>query len=88
MVHSHKKWKDSLKTQAVLLIFLDWQYRAYLKTAKNGDFCEELRSENDFEAVLTTFCCNDPCAIASETVQKIATDQGEYHKCSSCVIIC
>ena len=25
--------------------------------AKNGGFCEELFSENDFEAVLVKFCC-------------------------------
>ena len=61
-------------------------YRAYIKTAKNGDFCEELLSENDFEAVLATFCCYDHGAKASEAVQKITTDQKEYCKCSSCVI--
>ena len=38
--------------------------------------------ENDFEAVLTTFCCYDYGANASETVQKIATYQKDYHKCS------
>ena len=32
-------------------------YRKYIKTAKNGGFCEELPSENDFEAVLVNFCC-------------------------------
>ena len=32
-------------------------YRKYIKTAKNGGFCEELLSENDFEAVLINFCC-------------------------------
>ena len=36
--------------------YLRWPYRAYIKTAKNGDFCEELLSENNFEAVLATFC--------------------------------
>ena len=70
------------------LKYLGWPYRAYIKTAKNGDFCEELLSENDFEAVLATFCCYDHGAKASEAVQKIATDQKEYRKCSSCVIIC
>ena len=70
------------------LKYLGWPYRAYIKTAKNGDFCEELLSENDFEAVLVTFCCYDHGAKASEAVQKIATDQKEYRKCSSCVIIC
>ena len=43
--HSHKKRKDSLETRAVLLIFLlerkylGWPYKAYIKTAKNGNFC-------------------------------------------------
>ena len=51
-------------------------------------FCEELLSENDFEAVLATFSCYDHGASTSEAVQKIATDQKDYHKCSSCVIVC
>ena len=55
---------------------------------KNGQFCEELRRENDFESVLASFCCYDYGAKASEAVQKIATDQKEYRKCSSCVTIC
>ena len=50
--------------------------------------CEELLCENDSEAVLATFCCYDHGAKASEAVQKIATDQKEYRKCSSYVIIC
>ena len=58
--HSHKKQKNSLKKWAVLLIsslefeILGWLYRAYIKTATNGDFREELLSENDFEAALAT----------------------------------
>ena len=55
--------------------YLGLPYRAYIKTARNGSFCEELLSENDFEVALTTFCCYDHGANASETVQKIATDQ-------------
>ena len=43
------------------------------QNSKNGDFCEELLSENDFEAVLVNFCCYDYGANASETVQKIST---------------
>ena len=70
------------------LKYLGWPYRAYIKTAKNGNFWEELLSENNFEAVLATSCCYDHGAKASEAVQKIATDQKEYRKCSSCVIIC
>ena len=70
------------------LKYLRWPYRAYIKTTQNGDFWEEFRSENDFEAVLATFCCYDHAAKVSEAVQKIATDQTEYRKCSSCIIIC
>ena len=40
---------------------------------KNGAFCEELLSENDFEAVLVNFCCYEYGANASEAVQKIST---------------
>ena len=82
--HSHKKREDILETQAVLLNlnlkYLGWSYRAYIKTAKNGHFCEELLSENDFKAVLATFCCCDHGSKASEAVQKIATDEKEYRK--------
>ena len=35
------------------LKYLGWPYRAYIKTAKNSDFREELLSENDFENI---FC--------------------------------
>ena len=57
-------------------------------TAKNGNFCDEFLGENDFEATLATFCCYEHGAKASEAVQRIAADQKEYRKCSSCVIIC
>ena len=70
------------------LRYLGWSYRGYFKTAKNGGFCEELLNENDFEAALATFCCYDYGPNASEVVQKIATNQKDYHKCSSCVIVC
>ena len=42
-------------------------------------------SENDFEAVLANFSWYG--AKASEAVQKIATNQKEYRKSSSCVAI-
>ena len=70
------------------LKYLGWPYTEYIKTAKNGGFCEELLSENNFEAVLATFCCYDYGAKASEAVGKINTDQKDYHKCFSCVIVC
>ena len=65
-----------------------WPYREYIKTAKNGGFCEDLLSENNFEAVLATFYCYDYGANAFEAVQKIATDLKDYCKCSSSVIVC
>ena len=79
--HSHKKRKVELEMSG-------WPYREYIKTAKNGGFCEDLLSENNFEAVLATFYCYDYGANAFEAVQKIATDQKDYHECSSCVIVC
>ena len=63
---------------------LNMKYLGYNKTAKYGAFCEELLSENDFEVLsVVYYCAND-----SEAVQKIATDQKNYHKCSSCVTVC
>ena len=58
------------------------------KNNKNGGFCEELRSGNNFDAVLATFCCYDYGVNASEEVQMIATDQKDYQKCSSSFIVC
>ena len=46
---------------------------------------KELPNKNDFEAVLASFCCYEYDVIVSEAVQKIPTDQKDYHKCSSCV---
>ena len=90
--HSHKKQKDCLETWAVLLIctnfkYLGWPYREYIKTAKNGGFYDELLSENDFEAVLATFCCYVNDVNASEAIQKIAKDQKDYYECSLCFIV-
>ena len=74
--HNHKKQKDSLETQVVFslnLKYYGWSYRECIKKVKNGSFCEELLSENDFEAVLSIFCCYDCGANALEAVQKIST---------------
>ena len=70
------------------LKYSGWSYRAYIKTAKNGGFCEELLTINDFEAVLATFCWYGYGTNASEAVQKIAIDKKDYRKCSSCVLVC
>ena len=69
------------------LKYLESLYIAYIKTAKNGSFCEELLNEKHFEAVLDITCCYNHGANTSEAVQKIDTDQEAYHKCSLCVII-
>ena len=63
-------------------------YREYIRTVKNGGFCEECLRRNDFEDVLATFCCYDYGDNAYEAVQKIATDQKDYYKCSLCVLVC
>ena len=61
--HSHKKRKDSLETRVALLIFsleLEISGVAVQRIHQNNGkwwLCEELLNENDFEAVLATFCC-------------------------------
>ena len=55
-------WKHGLYLN---LNYLGWPCRAYIKTAKIANFCEELLSKNGFEAVLATFCCYGHCAKAS-----------------------
>ena len=67
---------------------MGWQYIEYIKSAKNGGFCEELLSEDDSGAVLATSCSYEYGATSSEVVQEIATNQKDYHKCSSCVTVC
>ena len=91
--HSHEKQKDSLGARAALLIFsLELEiYGVTLQrihqNSKKWWLCEELFSENAFEAVLATFCCYGYGANASESVQKIATNQRDQHKCSSCSLL-
>ena len=38
------------------LKYLEWSHRAYIKTAKNDDICQELLGGNDLGAILATFC--------------------------------
>ena len=94
-IASHKKRrKDSRETRAVLLTFsleLEISGVAVQRIHQNSQkwwLCEELLCENDFEAVLATFCCYDYGAVASDAVQKITTDQKDYHKCSFYIIVC
>ena len=87
--HSRKKQKDSLEIRAVLLKFsLDREISGVAVHSIHQNSEKWWRSGNDFEAVLVSFSCYDHGANASEAVRKIATDRKEYHKCSSCVIIC
>ena len=55
---------------------LRWPYREYFKTGKNGGFCVELFSENEFE--------NNHFLLLS----LIFRDQKDYHKYCSCVTVC
>ena len=70
--HNHKNeaivWKHGPYCWYVCLNlkYLGWPYRAYIKTAKNDDFCEELLSENDLEAVLAT-------SVVKTTVARLLT---------------
>ena len=52
---------------------LGWLYKEYIKPAQNSSFCEELLSENDFEAALANSCCYEYEANTSEAFQKIST---------------
>ena len=94
MNHGHEKRKDSRKKWAVLLIFLleleisSVSVQRIHQNSRNWWLCEELLSENDFYAVLATFCCHNYGANISEALQKIATDQKVYLKCSSCAVVC
>ena len=53
--------------------YLNFSIQKIHQNSKNGGFCEELLSENDFEAVLVNFYCYEYGANASEAVQKIST---------------
>ena len=69
-----QKWKYGLETQVVfvdILNYLEWSYRENIKTVNSGSFCEELLSENDFEAALVNFCCYDYGTNASEAVTEV-----------------
>ena len=96
--YSFKNRKDSLQTHAVLLIILleleisgVVVQKIHKKKTKIGCFycfSEEFLSKNDFEAVLTTYCCYDYDVSDSEIAEKIAIDQKDDHKSSLWVIDC
>ena len=82
--HSHKKQKDGLETQVrfVDIFFHELEIPniwgaggcAEKCTSKQrkmvASFCEELLSENDFEAVLVNFYCYKYDANVSEAVEQ------------------
>ena len=53
--------------------YLNFSIQKIHQNSKNGGFCEELLSENDFEAVLVNFYCYEYGANASEAVQNISS---------------
>ena len=80
--HSYKKRKGSLKTRAVLLIFLfeieisGVVIEKILQNIKDRYFhcfSEEFLSENNFETVLASFYCYKYNTNTSKAVEKIAT---------------
>ena len=86
--YSHKKWKDSLETRAVLLVFLlepeisGVACRKYIKTVKMASCCEDFLFGDGFDAGLAIFHSYCYSANVSESVEKIAADEKEHHKCS------
>ena len=52
--------------------YLNFSIQKIHQNSKNGGFCEELLSENDFEAVLINYCCDDYGANASDAVRRIS----------------
>ena len=62
VLHSHNKRRYSLEPRTALLIFSfeleisGVAVQSIHQNDKNGDFYVELLFENDFEAVLATFC--------------------------------
>ena len=56
--------------------YLNFSIQKIHQNSKNGGFCEELLSENDFEAVLVNLCCYEYGAKpnTSEAVQKAVTN--------------
>ena len=58
------------------------------KQQKMAAFSENFHNKEEFEAVLTIFCCYGYNANASKGVQKTATDKKNYRKSSLGVIFC
>ena len=51
-------------------------------------FSEDFINEDNFEVALATFCCYDYGVNTYEAIEKIATDQSDYHESILGVIVC
>ena len=60
----------------------------YIKLAKMAAFSEDFHCGDNFDAVLAIFCYYGYGTSASEAVEKMATDEKDYRKCSFCFIVC
>ena len=58
------------------------------KQRKMSAFSEDFLNEDDFEAALATFCCYYYGVNTYEAIEKIATDQKDYHESTLGVIVC
>ena len=89
--HCHTKQKDNLEIWVVLLNFsLELEISG---TSVQGKMLLSVSSEDflkgdDFDAVLAIWYFYYYGANASEAIEKIATDEKDYHKCSLGVIVC
>ena len=66
------------------LHYLAWPHRAYIKTAKNGEFCKELLSKNDFEAVLVTLLLWSWCQDLWESSKDCCRSEGVSQMLLAC----
>ena len=92
--NNRKKRKDSLLIDSRTVDIFVWTWNicggCTEHTSKQRKMATSMRNWSSKITLrqLVTFFCYDHGAQASEAVQKIATDQKEYRKCSLRVIIC
>ena len=58
-----------------------------MKTAKMAACSEDFICGDDFDAALAIFRSSCYSANTYEAVEKVTTDEKDYHKCSLCVIV-
>ena len=69
------------------LDILVWLYREYIKAAKMAACGEGFLYGDDFAVTLAIFCSYGYGTNASESVQKITTDEKVFHKYFVSVIV-